>query len=151
MQVKEILAQTDRLPMTIAPEKTLYEAMALLIGHKIGSLVIVDAQGMPLGIITERDIFRAAYHHRGDILNVKVVDKMTTRLIVGVPEDDVDYIAKIITQNRIRHIPIVNKGGQLCGIVSIGDIVKVKLSMAEVDVRYLTEYITGRAEPGRKD
>jgi CBS domain-containing protein len=149
MKVKDLIARAAQPPVTIAADRTLYDAMRELVERKIGSLIVVDGKGAPVGIITERDIFRAAYAHRGDIMKTRVVDKMTTKLIVGVPEDEVDYIAGVITQNRIRHVPIVDRAGLLIGIVSIGDIVKVQLSEAEVHVRYLTEYITGRAEPTR--
>jgi CBS domain-containing protein len=78
-------------------------------------------------------------------MDMKVGEHMTRNLLIGVPDDDVDYIAQVITQNRVRHIPIIDDQNRLGGIVSIGDIVKAKLEMAQVHVRYLTEYITGRA------
>ena len=145
MQVQDILNRTKRTPVTIAPEKSIQDAMSLIDAQKIGSLVVVDDNAAPTGIITERDIFRLALQYNGDMLSMKIGDCMSTNLIVGVPDDDIDYIARIITQNRIRHIPIVEENGRLCGIVSIGDIVKAKLDDAEVHVRYLTEYITGRS------
>ena len=145
MQVQDILNRTKRTPVTIAPEKSIQDAMSLIDAQKIGSLVVVDDNAAPTGIITERDIFRLALQYNGDMLSMKIGDCMSTNLIVGVPGDDIDYIARIITQNRIRHIPIVEENGRLCGIVSIGDIVKAKLDDAEVHVRYLTEYITGRS------
>ena len=150
MQVKDLLIQSKMEPVTIAGEKTIFEAMQSLVDNRIGSLVVVDSGGAPVGIITERDIFRLAYKTKGDMLSSRIKDHMTTDLIVGVPDDEIDYIAQVITQNRIRHIPVVDKNGLLCGIVSIGDIMKAKLTQAEVHVRYLTEYIVGRSGPTTK-
>lgn len=150
MQVKDLLTKARMEPVTVSGDKTIYEAMRSLVDNRIGSLVVVDSGGAPIGIITERDIFRLAYSTKGDMYNARVKDHMTFNLIVGVPDDEIDYIAQVITQNRIRHIPIVDGKGRLCGMVSIGDIMKAKLSQAEVHVRYLTEYIIGRSEPTRK-
>jgi CBS domain-containing protein len=151
MQVKDILSILKTVPITIDGGKSVYEAMKLLVDNRIGSVIVINADNAPIGIITERDIFRLAYRTKGNMFDAKIRDHMTPKLIVGVPEDDIDYIAQVITQNRIRHIPIVDQKGKLTGIVSIGDIVKAKLSQAEVHVRYLTEYIIGRSEPtGRR-
>ena len=146
MKVRDLLAKADRPPVTISAEKTVGEAMKLLTDHKIGSLIVIDSEGNPAGIITERDIFRIAYKYHGEMMQMKVADHMTSNLIIGLPDDDIDYIAKVITQNRIRHIPIMDKDEKLAGIISIGDIVKAKLDMAEVELRYLTEYITGHSK-----
>ena len=147
MLVKELFTKSKMDPVTISGDKTIYEAMQSLVDHRIGSLIVVDSGDAPIGIITERDIFRLAYKTKGNMTSARVKEHMTTDLIIGVPDDDIDYIAQVITQNRIRHIPVVDKSGRLCGIVSIGDIVNAKLSQAEVHVRYLTEYIIGRSEP----
>jgi CBS domain-containing protein len=144
MNVKDLLAQKHRDPITISGEITIRDAMAALDKHKIGSLVVVDDDKVPVGIITERDIFRLTLEFEGDIMERAVGEHMTRDVLVGVPEDDVDYIAQVITQNRIRHIPIIDNDNRLCGIVSIGDILKVRLKEAEIQVRHLTEYIIGR-------
>lgn len=148
MKVKDLLAQATRPPKTAAGETTIHEAMKILIENKIGSLIVVDDDNTPVGIITERDIFRLGYKFDGDIMSMKIADHMTRELIIGVPDDDVDYIARVITQKRIRHIPILDENRKLCGILSIGDILKTKLEMAEVHLRYLKEYITGRSTLG---
>jgi CBS domain-containing protein len=146
MKVKDILAKKDGSPITVSGDETIHDGMKLLADNKIGSLVVVDNNGAPVGIITERDIFRLTYEVTGDIRSRKIADHMTSDLIIGVPEDDVDYIARVITQNRIRHIPIIDNNKQLCGLVSIGDIVKARLDIAEVHIRYLTEFISGRSK-----
>ena len=145
MRVRDLLTQRQRPVVTITGEKSILDAMKLLTDQKIGALIVVDDSGDTIGILTERDIFRLAYKHKGQFMDMKVRDQMTRELIIGLPDDDVDYIAEVITQRRVRHIPIMDRDKKLCGIVSIGDIVKAQLTMAEVHVRYLTEYITGRA------
>jgi CBS domain-containing protein len=147
LQVKNILTGSKMPPITIDGGNSIYEAMKKLIENKIGSLLITDGGSIPIGIITERDIFRLTFKNKGDIMELAVRECMTKEMIIGLPDDDIDYIAQVITQNRIRHIPIIDNDEKLCGIVSIGDIVKAKLDQAEVDVRYLKEYITGRPEP----
>lgn len=144
MQVKDLLAHATRPPVTITGEKTIREAMKSLADNKIGALIVIDDTGTPVGIITERDIFRISYDYPGEMMDMKVADHMTREMIIGVPDDDIDYIAQVITQNRIRHIPIIDENKKLSGIISIGDIVKARLDLAEVDLRFLTEYITGR-------
>ena len=142
MKVRDIL-ESKKPPMVIKSNQSIHEAIELLVENKIGSLVVVDSPGEVTGIITERDIFQMTSRHYIDFKNMTVNDYMSRKLVIGVPDDDISYIAQIITQNRIRHIPIIDDDKKLCGIVSIGDIVKAQLTMAEVQVRYLTEYITG--------
>ncbi len=146
MQVRDLMAKAVRPPVTISGDENIGEAMKSLVDHKIGSLIVVDSSGALAGIITERDIFRIGYQYQGEIMHMKVADHMTRDMIIGLPDDDIDYIAQVITQNRIRHIPIIDENKNLAGIVSIGDIVKAKLDLAEINLRYLTEYITGRSK-----
>lgn len=141
MQVRDIL-KSKKQPVTINADVSIEKAIELLVEHKIGSLLVTDSSGQVTGIITERDIFQMTSKHCVDFKNIVVSDYMSKKLVIGVPDDDISYIAQIITQNRIRHIPIMDENKKLCGIVSIGDIVKAQLDLAEVHVRYLTEYIT---------
>jgi CBS domain-containing protein len=146
VKVKDLLAKSARPPVTISADNSIYEAMQSLVDQQIGSLIVIDDNGALVGIITERDIFRLSYRSDDDIKKKKVADHMSRDLVIGLPDDEIDYIARVITQNRIRHIPIIDENNQLVGIVSIGDIVKAKLDQAEVDIRYLTEFITGRSK-----
>ena len=148
MKVKDVLFKFKRPTVTITGDKTIQEAMKLMVDYKIGSVVVVETGNYPVGIVTERDIFRLCHQCQGAMMTMKVADHMTTDLAVGLPDDDLDYIAGVITHKRVRHIPIIDAAGKLCGLISIGDIVKAKLTEAEVHVRYLTEYITGRSQTG---
>lgn len=150
MKVKDILGKTGRPVVTMAEDKTVGNAMKLLNANKIGSVVVVNQDGDPVGIFTERDIFRLCYRYDSAVKSLKVADHMTTDLLVGIPEDDVDYIAAVITNKHVRHIPIIDENRKLCGLISIGDIVKTKMKQAEIQVRYLTEYIMGRSRTDRE-
>ncbi len=142
MKVKDVLQGKNSLSITIHPEKTLRSAMGLMIENRIGALPVLCDDGGLVGIITERDLFRYCYHNQGLDSSAVVADTMTQELIVGVPDDNLDYIARIITKNRIRHVPIV-ENEQLVGIISIGDVIKARLEDASVTNRYLMEYING--------
>ena len=127
MQVRDLL-DSKPPPVTIRAEQDVPDAMRLLIEKRIGSLIVVDDKGGPVGIITERDIFHLAFRYRGDMMDMKVIDSMTSRLVTGSPEDNLDEVARLMTEKRIRHLPIMDDKDGLCGIVSIGDIVKARLS-----------------------
>jgi CBS domain-containing protein len=94
--------------------------------------VVVDDEDQPVGIITERDIFHLAFRYRGDMMDMKIGENMSSDLTVAAPEDDLDHVARIMTEKHIRHIPITDDSDRLCGIVSIGDIVKAGLSAEAV-------------------
>lgn len=142
MKVKDVLSEKGWNAVTIHPERSLRRAMGVMIERQVGALPVVCDDGALVGIVTERDLFRYCYHNRGLDEDAVVADVMTQELIVGVPNDDLDYIASIITSNRIRHVPIVDDG-ELVGIVSIGDVIKSKLKNVSVTNRYLMEYING--------
>jgi len=99
MKVKDILDNLKRPTITIAGDKTIQDAMKLMVDHKIGSVVVVNAGGDPAGILTERDIFRLCHHCKAAMMTMKIADHMTTDLAVGLPEDDLNYIARVITQS----------------------------------------------------
>lgn len=124
MKVKDLL-RSKKPPVTIAQHSTIDKAMKLLIEHKIGSLIVVDETGHPVGIITERDIFHLAFRYRGDVMDMTVKDIMSGNLIMGKPGDDLDLIAELIAHNHIRHVPIMDDG-RLIGIVSIRDIMHAR-------------------------
>jgi CBS domain-containing protein len=104
---------------------------------------VLDDDGHPLGIISERDVLRECHRREGQLGQVAVREIMTRDLIIGVPDDDLDYTMGIMTTNRIRHLPIVD-GGRIAGLISIGDVVKACLEETAYENRYLKEYITAR-------
>ncbi|MFH1700134.1 MAG: CBS domain-containing protein [Candidatus Zixiibacteriota bacterium] len=131
MQVKDLL-QNKTPPITARHRDTIESAMRLLIDNKIGSLIVVDADEKPIGIITERDIFHLAFRYRGDMMDMRVGDFMSENLVLGKPEDDINHIADLISANKIRHIPILDNG-ELTGVVSIRDIVQARAESTLAD------------------
>lgn len=133
MNIKRILATKGTNVITIRPEQTIREAIALLARHNVGALVVVDEGNRPVGIISERDIVRAAVVDEG-LFARPVGGIMTRDLITGLPQDDLGSVAKTMTEKHIRHLPVVDQG-KLVGIISIGDVVKVQRDeyLGEID------------------
>jgi CBS domain-containing protein len=141
MQIADILRTKGDTVEIIAPDRPVSAAVALLVQHRIGALV-VQAGDEVVGIISERDILRLADKDAARLAEIPVSRVMTRELVVGVPDDDIMYVMEILTKNRIRHLPIV-AGGRLVGIVSIGDVVNAVRSGLEAENRYLREYVQG--------
>ena len=141
MRIREVLDRKGSEVVTVEPGITVHGAMQVLVEHNIGS-VIVTRDSRIVGILTERDVLRLAAADAGSLSTTLVGDVMTTDLVVGVAEDQVDYAAGIMTANRIRHLPIVD-GERLSGVVSIGDVVNAMKQEKEVENRYLRDYIQG--------
>jgi CBS domain-containing protein len=142
MKVKEILKGKGAEVATIRAEETLYQVVKKLVEKNIGSLLVVDEKGAIAGIITERDILKQCDKRFQSLGETKVKEVMTKKLIVASPDDDIDYVENIMTENRIRHLPIVS-GEKLEGIISIGDLVNVQRAQCKVENRYLKAYISG--------
>ncbi|MDX1523504.1 MAG: CBS domain-containing protein [Anaerolineae bacterium] len=130
MNVARILATKGTGIITIRPEQTVREAIALLAEHNIGALVAVDDRDQPVGIVSERDIVRAAADQEAELFSLSVSELMTKDVITGIPQDDLRVVAHTMTEKRFRHLPIVDKG-KLIAIVSIGDVVKTQRDMYE--------------------
>ncbi|MGQ0600933.1 MAG: CBS domain-containing protein, partial [Anaerolineales bacterium] len=103
----------------------LREAATLLTAHNIGAVVVVDEAGKLIGILSERDIVRAAARSE-TALTLTVGEIMTRNVIVGTPQDDVVFVVRLMIEKKFRHLPIVD-GGQLAGILSIRDVAKAQL------------------------
>jgi CBS domain-containing protein len=129
----------------IEPEATLDDVVQALVRHNIGSLVVCprgescDEQGL-LGIITERDILRASASRKGTLDQLLVHDFMTTDVITGTPQDEIEEIMGVMTEHRIRHLPVLEEG-RLRGIISIGDVVKAQHQQMALENHYLKTYI----------
>ncbi len=142
MNIAHVLARKGVKVVTITPDQTIRQALALLAEHNIGALVVVDETHRPIGILSERDIVREAARNE-QVFGHEVGELMTHEVIVGVPEDELKSVGHTMTERRIRHIPVVEKG-KLVGIVSIGDIVKAQRDQYEGLVDTLQFQITER-------
>lgn len=139
MFVRDILQSKSSTVHTCCPEDTLADVVDLLVKHNIGSLVVLHS-GEMVGIITERDILRASAVTRGPLETVCVRDRMTRCPVVAEPDQDVSDTMGVMTQRRIRHLPVV-ENGRLVGIISIGDIVKAQHDELSRENHYLKSYI----------
>ena len=124
MNIASLLAKKSGAPITIRPEQTVRDALALQAKHNIGALIVVNAASTPVGIVSERDIVREAARNE-QVFGRAMSEIMTRDVITGVPEDDLGSVANVMTEKRIRHLPVVT-GGKLIGIISIGDVVKAQ-------------------------
>ncbi len=143
MKVRDILAEKGTRVVTTQADNLLVNVMSLFFANRIGSLVVVDKHDKILGIVAPNDVLKAVHSHPEGITGMKVCEVMTEDVIVGRPDDRVDDVMAIMTENRIRHIPIID-GGRLAGLVSIGDAVKALLSVQDVEIGHLKEFIEGR-------
>lgn len=124
MKVQTVLARKGMKVFTITPEKMIRQAVEVMVQRNVGALVVVDAAGAPIGILTERDVIRGLTTDE-TVARRSVADLMTHDLITGSPQDDLHSLAHTMTERRFRHIPIVQDEA-LVGIISIGDIVKAQ-------------------------
>lgn len=143
MKAKDILAAKGNNVIKVSPDTLVLDAMSTFSANRVGSLLVVDEKDNILGIIGARDVLMAVLNHLDIIKELKVEKIMTTNLIVATENDEVDYIQAVMTENRIRHVPII-EGGKLKGIVSIGDVVKTQLKEVHVENRYLKDYIADK-------
>ena len=143
MKIKHILHERHLHPVTIQIDLSVLDATHLMVEHNIGSVIVVDKQFRPEGILTERDVMHLVARKK-DPAHTRVQDVMSSDLVVGTIDDTIEYYMQVMTQKRIRHIPIVEEG-QLKAIISIGDVLKSQLKESEVEVRYLKHYFAGVA------
>lgn len=143
MKIRDVLKAKGPQVYCIAPEQTMQEAVALLVEHRVGSLVVLDGRGRLAGIVTERDVLRECHGRREDFGRRPVAEVMTRDVRIGVPDDELAHIMAVMTDHRIRHLPVM-EGDRLLGIVSIGDVVKACLERVEDENRYLRDYIQAR-------
>jgi len=138
----EILEQKGPDVLKIDADATVLEAVKRMVEENVGSLLVTEG-GRIAGIVTERDYLRrAALADRADD-ETPVRDIMTSPLVVATPDTPIDECMALMTERRIRHVPVVD-GGDVVGLVSIGDLVKFKSERQSFEIQYLTEFITAR-------
>ena len=133
MTIATILARKGIKIVTIRPEQTLREALAMLSQHSIGAVVVTDATGTLVGILSERDIVREAVRNER-FFDLAVSAIMTKNVITGQPSDDLNAVATTMTNKRFRHLPVLD-GGKIVGVISLGDVVKAQRDeyLGEID------------------
>lgn len=140
MTVRKILNLKGSDVVTIAPEKKLLEAIALLTKHKIGALIVTEKNDQVVGVLSERDIVRLLSNKDNNRFENTVASAMTAPVKHCKPDDTIQQIMHVMTAGRFRHMPVVDDG-RLAGVISIGDVVKLRLEEMERESEHLKEYI----------
>jgi CBS domain-containing protein len=150
MTLRDILHAKGHVVHTVGSDVTLDLVVQTLVKHNCGSLVVCDPppqeerRSMPrmVGIITERDILKACAANQGMLPNVLVSSVMTRDVATGSPDDSVEDTMGLLTDRRIRHLPVL-ESGELIGLISIGDVVKSQHDQLSMENHYLKNYLHG--------
>lgn len=140
MRIADVLRTKGGTVATITPETSVSGLLNELSLHNIGAMVVVSPDGV-VGIVSERDVVRQLHERGGDLLRLPVSEIMTTMVATCTPTDTLDDLSVLMTTKRVRHIPVV-EDNRLVGIVSIGDVVKLRMEQLESEQRALQDYIT---------
>ena len=143
MQVDNILKSKRPAVLWAPPALSIREAAERLRAADVGVLIVSNDGETLQGLISERDVAHGLAVHGPALLSMKVSDLMTRSVITCAPEDSVADIARIMTMRRIRHIPVMN-GGKVVGLVSIGDVLKSRISEIELEANVLRDLATAR-------
>jgi CBS domain-containing protein len=141
MSVEAILRSKGRAVITIGETATLEAAARLLDEHGIGALLVTDENCRLIAVLSERDIVRELALNGAAGLHRPVARAMTQALVTARPEDRLNDLMVLMTERRVRHIPITDEQGGVAGIISIGDVVKVKIAEMEAETAALQAYI----------
>ena len=142
MLVETILATKGSEVTAADANETVSQAVTRMEGNGIGALLITDRAGRPIGILSERDIARGVNRYGARLPDTPIASLMTRDLVTCKPDDSAADIMAIMTDRRIRHVPVL-RDGALAGIISIGDVVKVRLGEIEREASDLRAYISG--------
>ena len=138
--VSEILGDKGRDVLKIDAGASVFEAVEQMVAANVGSLLVTDG-GDIVGIVTERDYLRRVTLEGRTDKDTAVGEIMTSPLVVVNPDTSIDECMAVMTDRRIRHVPVV-ENGEVIGVVSIGDLVKFKSKQQSFEIQYLTDYIT---------
>ena len=140
MLVSDLIKRKGSAVTKASPETTIAALLDLLAEHRIGA-VVVSADGGVDGIVSERDVVRALRTAGAALLDAPISTVMTSDVVVTGPGDTVEDMMRLMTDRRIRHVPVVSQDGRLAGIISIGDVVKSRIDELEADRDQLIGYI----------
>jgi CBS domain-containing protein len=140
MRVADVLRTKGSEVATVPRKVSVTGLLEDLARHNVGALVVVDDRGAVIGIVSERDVVRRLNERGSSLLTEPVEQIMTSPVVTCDPGEGVDRLAEIMTERRIRHMPVV-EDGRLIGIVSIGDVVKSRIQQLESDRQQLESYI----------
>jgi CBS domain-containing protein len=140
MRINDVLRRKGGDVVTVMPTETVERLLELLAEHGIGALVVSTDGGTVDGIVSERDVVRQLHHRGPSVLTATVSEIMTTTVETCDVDADTESLARRMTDRRIRHVPVIHEG-RLCGIVSIGDVVKQRLDELQTERDSLVGYL----------
>ncbi len=141
LTVRDLLKSKGDGIWAVSPETTTIDALRFLADKKVGALLVIE-DGILSGIISERDFVHRVAQERTLDMDTPIREYMTSKVITVTPDDTIEECMKVMTDRRIRHLPVLNKG-ELVGIISIGDLVKGIISEQKILISDLEHYITG--------
>ena len=143
--VSSVLRRKGRQVLSIAPDASVYDAIALMAENSIGALLVLS-DGLPVGILSERDYARKVVLQNRSSKDTHVSEIMSTPVLTVGPSHTIEECMRLMTDKRIRHLPVM-EGPSIAGIVSIGDLVRSVITVQSETIQYLQQYINGTAVP----
>jgi len=140
MAVAHILRQKGTSVFTVEPGDSVQTIVDMLARHRIGAVVVVNPSGGIAGIVSERDVVRAMVGNAAAVVNKTASDIMTSKVRTCTPNDSEAELMQMMTDGRIRHLPVI-ANGRVAGMVSIGDVVKLRIESMEAEADQMKTYI----------
>ncbi len=142
--VSQLLQQKGNDVWSVSPNTIIFDALKLMAEKNVGSLLVLENSQIA-GIFSERDYARKVILQGKSSKNTPVSEIMTARVVCVYLDQTVEECMELMTENRIRHLPVLSRDEELQGMISIGDVVKAIISKQEMMINHLEEYITGKA------
>ena len=142
--VRDVLLSKGTRVHSTSPDMSVLDAVEKMNDHKIGALVVMDGDDV-VGMFTERDVLRRVVGQERSPSSTRVGDVMTSEVVCCRPDADLDDVSTIMKNRRVRHVPVCDGGGQLVGMISMGDVNAHNASNQQSTIHFLNEYIYGRA------
>lgn len=139
MRIADVLKAKGSAVTTVSPAEPVAEVLRHIAEGNLGALPVVDGERL-VGIVSERDVVRRLHQQGAALLDARVSEVMTHDVVTCTPDDGVGDLARVMTERRVRHLPVIVEG-RLAGIVSIGDLVKARMDMLEREREQLESYI----------
>ena len=141
-QVSDILAAKGSTVLEIDAEATVFDAVSKMVDGNVGSLLVTEG-GRLVGIVTERDYLRRVAIVGRDERTTPVREIMSAPIVYTTPESSIEECMAVMTERRIRHLPVLTESREVMGVVSIGDLVKFQTREQSAQIKFLEEYISG--------
>lgn len=140
-QVRCVLQNKGREVFSISPSASVYDALSMMADRKVGALLVTEGDRLA-GVISERDYARKVILQGRSSRDTAVLEIMSSDLITVTPSHTVDDCMKLMTEHRVRHVPVMDRGA-IAGVVSMGDLVKYIIGAQEAEIQHLQAYIAG--------